>query len=191
MYTVTMCRARSIDRTNHSCSINVIYEGTPPEVVRFGPAWPGDNFELIDKDVEVRPGVHLISQVSEVPGTKEMRELSLAIDTPEGLVLVVGCAHPGIVKVVEAATALDRNIRLAAGGLHLIVASNTEIDQVVTALRDRLNVRSIAPAHCTGEPAFAALAKAFGSRYVFAGLGATVSLSEPKNDESSRTQSPE
>src|SRR6476646_6882912 len=39
------------------------YDGTPPAVMRFGAAWPGVNFELIDKTTEITPGIHLIDLV--------------------------------------------------------------------------------------------------------------------------------
>jgi hypothetical protein len=54
-----------------------------------------------------------------------------------------------------------------------------DIEKIVTALHDRLKVDYIAPGHCTGEPAFAALKKAFGDRYVYAGLGTTLTLNTP------------
>ncbi len=60
------------------------YDGTPPEVMRFGAAWPGANFQLVDKNTEIVPGIHLIALVSDKPGTLELRELSLVINTPEG-----------------------------------------------------------------------------------------------------------
>src|SRR5689334_3820638 len=81
------------------------YDGTPPDVMRFGSAWPGANFQLVDKTAEIFPGIHLISVVSDKPGTLELRELSLALNTPEGMVIVVGCSHPVIDKIVAAAAA--------------------------------------------------------------------------------------
>jgi 7,8-dihydropterin-6-yl-methyl-4-(beta-D-ribofuranosyl)aminobenzene 5'-phosphate synthase len=78
------------------------YEGAPPELMQFGTAWQGANFELIDKTTEVAPGITLIALVSDAPGTKELKELSLAVNTTEGIVLVVGCSHPGVEKIVEA-----------------------------------------------------------------------------------------
>src|SRR6202162_4361947 len=62
------------------------YNGAPPEVMRFGPAWPGANFQLVDKNTEITPNIHLITLVSDKPGTLELRELSLAISTPVGMV---------------------------------------------------------------------------------------------------------
>ena len=61
------------------------YDGAPPDVMRFGAAWPAANFQLVDKNVEIAPGIHLIALVSDKPGTLELRELSLALNTPEGM----------------------------------------------------------------------------------------------------------
>ena len=152
------------------------YDGKPPDVIRFGSAWPGANFELIDKLTEIAPGIHLIALVSDKPGTLELRELSLTIDTPDGVAIVVGCSHPGIDKIVEAAAKINPHVYLVAGGFHLVVSKDDEIDRIVTALRDTYKVAYVAPGHCTGEPTFTALKKAFGARYLYAGLGTTILL---------------
>ena len=157
------------------------YDGAPPNVMRFGSAWPGANFQLVDKTVEIAPDIHLISLISDKTGTLELHELSLAINTPEGMVLVVGCSHPGIDKIVEAASTINPRIHLIAGGLHLVVASDPEIGKIVTALHDTFKVQYIAPGHCTGEPAFTALRKTFGDHYLYAGLGTTLALSSDQN----------
>jgi 7,8-dihydropterin-6-yl-methyl-4-(beta-D-ribofuranosyl)aminobenzene 5'-phosphate synthase len=111
--------------------------GAPPEVMRFGSAWPGANFQLVDKNTEITPDIHLIALVSDKPGTLELRELSLAINTPDGMVIVVGCSHPGIDKIVEAAGTINPRIHLIVGGFHLVVSSDADIQKIVTALHDR------------------------------------------------------
>src|SRR5438128_12423502 len=110
------------------------YDGAPPAVMRFGAAWPGANFQLIDKHTEIAPGIHLIALVSDKPGTLELRELSLAINTPEGMVLVVGCPHQAIDNTVDATTAINKRIHLIAGGFHLVVAQDADIAKIVTVL---------------------------------------------------------
>jgi 7,8-dihydropterin-6-yl-methyl-4-(beta-D-ribofuranosyl)aminobenzene 5'-phosphate synthase len=152
------------------------YDGAPPEVMRFGAAWPGANFQLIDKNTEIAPGIHLIALVSDKPGTLELRELSLAINTPEGMVIVVGCSHPGIEKIVEAAAKINPRIHFIVGGFHLVASKDEEIEKIVAALRDTFKVAYIAPGHCTGEPTFTALKKAFGDHYLYAGLGTSFAL---------------
>jgi 7,8-dihydropterin-6-yl-methyl-4-(beta-D-ribofuranosyl)aminobenzene 5'-phosphate synthase len=152
------------------------FDGNPPTVMNFGSAWPGANFGLIDKTTEVSPGMTLIALVSDAPGTKELKELSLAINTPEGIVLIVGCSHPGIDSIVTEAARINTHIHLIAGGLHLVAAPDSVVGKVVTSLKDKWKVDWIAPGHCTGEPAFLALKQAFGERYLYAGLGTVVEL---------------
>jgi len=152
------------------------YDGVPPEVMRFGAAWPAANFQLVDKNVEIAPGIHLIALVSDKPGTLELRELSLALNTPDGMVVVVACSHPGIDKIVDAAAKINPRIHLVAGGFHLVASKDDEIEKIVSGLLDTYKVAYVAPGHCTGEPTFAALRKAFGVRYLYAGLGTTLAL---------------
>src|SRR6202171_5848530 len=95
------------------------YGGAPPQVMKFGAAWQEANFELIDKTTEIAPGMTLIALVSDTPGTKELKELSLAINTAEGVVLLVGCSHPGIARIVEAAAGINPKIHVIAGGVSL------------------------------------------------------------------------
>jgi 7,8-dihydropterin-6-yl-methyl-4-(beta-D-ribofuranosyl)aminobenzene 5'-phosphate synthase len=152
------------------------YDGKPPEVMTFGTAWQGANVEPIEKTTEVASDITLIALVSDAPGTRELKELSLAVNTPDGLVLVVGCSHPGIDKIVEAAAAINPKIHLIAGGFHLVVAPDDTIAKTVAALKDTFKVENVAPGHCTGEPTFAALKQAFGNRYIYAGVGISLPL---------------
>jgi 7,8-dihydropterin-6-yl-methyl-4-(beta-D-ribofuranosyl)aminobenzene 5'-phosphate synthase len=166
------------------------YGGRPPQIMEFGTAWPTANFQLIDQTTEIMPGITLIALISDLPGTKELKELSLAVNTPDGLVLVVGCSHPGIERIVEAATAINPKIHLIAGGFHLVVATDDAIEKIVTALKDKFRVENIAPGHCTGEPTFAALMKAFGSRYIYAGLGTSLVIGPDINSNVRRGEAP-
>src|SRR5262252_7822409 len=152
------------------------YDGRPPEVMKFGSAWANARFELIDQTTEIAPGITLIALVSDLPGTRELKELSLAANTADGMVLVVGCSHPGIERIVEAAATINPRIQLIAGGFHLVAAPDEAITKVVTALKDRFKVERIAPGHCTGEPTFTALKKAFGDKYLYAGLGTSIGI---------------
>src|SRR4051794_13911488 len=152
------------------------FDGRPPETLEFGTAWPSANFMPLEKTTEIAPRIFILSLVSDAPGTRELRELSLAIDTPHGLILVVGCSHPGIEKILEAATAINRHVRIVFGGLHLPAAPDEQISRVGTALHEQFKVERLAPGHCTGEPAFAAFRKIWGVNYIYAGLGSVIEL---------------
>jgi 7,8-dihydropterin-6-yl-methyl-4-(beta-D-ribofuranosyl)aminobenzene 5'-phosphate synthase len=152
------------------------YNGAPPDVMRFGSAWPGVDFELVDKNAEIAPDIHLIALVSNKPGTLELRELSLAINTAEGVVIVVGCSHPGVDRIVAAAARINPRIHAIAGGFRLVVTSDADIETIVAALHHTYKVEYAALGHCTGEPALTALKQTFGDRYLYARVGRTVEL---------------
>lgn len=153
------------------------FDGNPPDTLRFGTAWPQGNFTWVTQTTEVAPGFHLIMLRGSWGVDLDVMELSLAIDTPQGIVLVVGCSHPTIEGIVEAARAeIDKPLHLLVGGTHLLPASDQEIGRIAAALHDTWKLAWIAPGHCTGEPAFEILKKTFGERYVYAGLGTTLAL---------------
>jgi 7,8-dihydropterin-6-yl-methyl-4-(beta-D-ribofuranosyl)aminobenzene 5'-phosphate synthase len=152
------------------------FDGRPPAELTFGTPWPAADFIWIDSVTDVAPGVSIIPTVSHTPGTLELRELSLALRTPDGLILIVGCSHPGIETIVEASTRVANHVSLILGGLHLVTTPDAEIERIATSLHDRWHVDRIAPGHCTGEPAFAALERVFKDRYLYAGLGTTIDL---------------
>ena len=165
-------------RRNESLPADMRYfDGRPPETLRFGSPWPDGNFTWISKTTEVAPGFHLILLNGSWGADLEVKEVSLAIDTPDGIVLIVGCSHPTIEKIVAAAkSAINKPIHLVLGGTHLLPAKDDQISSIATSLRDNWSVRYLAPGHCTGEPAFAILKEAFGDRYIYAGLGTTLLL---------------
>lgn len=153
------------------------FDGSPPDTLYFGTPWPQGKFHWIAETSEVAPGFFLILLKGSWGVDLDVMEISLAIDTPKGIVLIVGCSHPTIEKIVEAAAKLiDKPIHLLIGGLHLLPATDEQTRQIAGALRDTWNVAWIAPDHCTGEPAFEILKNTFGSRYLYAGLGTTISL---------------
>jgi 7,8-dihydropterin-6-yl-methyl-4-(beta-D-ribofuranosyl)aminobenzene 5'-phosphate synthase len=102
--------------------------------------------------------------------------LSLAIKSPKGLILIDGCSHAGIEKIPDAAREVDPRVHLLLGGLHLVKTPDPEIERIVTELRDNRKLERIAPGHCAREPAFDALKRSFGERYIYAGLGSIVDL---------------
>lgn len=158
------------------------FDGNPPATLRFGSPWSKGNFTWVTTTTEVAPGFHLILLKGPWGVDLDVMEISLAIDTPEGIVLVVGCSHPTIEKIVEAAKAVkalsDKPIHLVIGGLHLLPATNEAISRTAASLHDTWKVEWMAPVHCTGEPAFEILKQTFGERYVYAGLGTTILLGQ-------------
>ncbi len=152
------------------------FGGRLPDTLVAGTPWPAANFVWVDSTVRIGPGVSIVATVSDRPGTLELKELSLVVETPQGAVILVGCSHPGIERIVEAAAAVSPHPHLIMGGLHLVTAPDGEIERVARALHDRFGLDLIAPGHCTGEPAFAELRRVFATAYRYAGLGETIPI---------------
>jgi 7,8-dihydropterin-6-yl-methyl-4-(beta-D-ribofuranosyl)aminobenzene 5'-phosphate synthase len=152
------------------------FNGELIDAIVGGSVWPRANLVSIEQTTEVAPGIYLIALVSDTSGTRELRELSLAIRTPQGIVLVVGCSHPGIERIVEAASAIDPHLRIVFGGFHMPAAPDTDVARVATALHEHWKVDELAPGHCTGEPAFAHFKRVWGRQYRYAGVGTVLEL---------------
>jgi 7,8-dihydropterin-6-yl-methyl-4-(beta-D-ribofuranosyl)aminobenzene 5'-phosphate synthase len=96
--------------------------------------WPQANFIRVDSTTEIAPGIFLVPTTSQVTGTLELREISMAIRGPQGLIIVDGCSHAGVEKILEAAAKIDPHVRVLFGGLHLVSASDADIQRISTAL---------------------------------------------------------
>jgi len=152
------------------------FGGTEPEGLASGRLYDTGNFVLVNQLTEISPDIFLVRTVSQKTGTLELPELTLAIKRSNGLLLVDGCSHVGIEAILEAARAVDPRTEIVFGGFHLVTTPVEEIDALVENLKTKWKVQRIAPGHCTGEPAFARLKKAYGESYLYAGLGTTVEL---------------
>jgi 7,8-dihydropterin-6-yl-methyl-4-(beta-D-ribofuranosyl)aminobenzene 5'-phosphate synthase len=122
--------------------------------------------------IEVTPGLTIAAGLFTTGEMgRSIPEQALIIQTEQGLVIVTGCAHPGIVEIVEQTqTLLDGQVRLVLGGFHLGGKREAEIDAILTDFR-RLEVEQVAPCHCTGDQAIAMLAAEYGEDYIQAGVG--------------------
>jgi 7,8-dihydropterin-6-yl-methyl-4-(beta-D-ribofuranosyl)aminobenzene 5'-phosphate synthase len=152
------------------------YSGKQPENFDSGSPWQDANFEIISDTAEIWPGFFLLTTKSDKPGTREMNELSLAIRTPAGLAVVVGCSHPGVEKILEAAAKIDPQLYTVAGGFHLVVSPPEEVQRVAAILEETLKIKRVAPGHCTSELGFKVLMERFKDRFDQAGLGQTIKL---------------
>lgn len=111
--------------------------------------------------------------------TDELWEQCLAVDTPDGLVVLVGCSHPGILPMLEQVKRqTGRPLYLVIGGFHLLRKTEAEARQIAIAMQ-ALGVEHVSAAHCTGEAATQAFRDVFGDHYVSAGVGAVIKLPLP------------
>jgi 7,8-dihydropterin-6-yl-methyl-4-(beta-D-ribofuranosyl)aminobenzene 5'-phosphate synthase len=115
-----------------------------------------------------------ILTTGEVPGG--LPEQALLIHSPQGLVVVTGCAHPGIVRIVERAIELtEEPVHLVMGGFHLRDSSQMEISAILAEFR-RLGVRRVAPSHCSGDLAIRMFAEEYGEDFIPTGAGSVITI---------------
>lgn len=151
------------------------FGGNPPEQIAFGSAWPDGDFRWIGETNQIAPGLHLIANHGHWGVDLDVKELSFAVETENGLVLIVGCSHPTIETIVRTATeATGRPVDMIVGGLHLLPADHDELRRVSESLRDEWRVRRIAPGHCTGEHALTIIRDVFGADFIEAGPGSLI-----------------
>lgn len=100
-----------------------------------------------------------------------IKEQSLIIKTEKGLVVITGCAHPGIVNIVKKAKDLTKNdAYLVSGGFHLGGASDSEIRDITRSFKE-MEVKKVAPCHCTGDRAIRLFKEEYKGDFIKAGVG--------------------
>jgi len=125
--------------------------------------------------------VHQATKIAEgVYTTGEMGsgviEQALVVSTAKGLVVVTGCAHPGVVEMVERAKEMGGDeIYLVLGGFHLGGASEGRIKEIIGEFQ-RLGVRKLAPCHCTGDKAISLFREAYGEDFIQNGAGQIIEV---------------
>jgi len=145
------------------------------------------------KVVEVEQPLKICENVySTGPLGRLIREQALVIRMGKGLVVITGCAHPGIVKIVNSAKQLLKDdvllpapvvpaqvtqIQLVMGGFHLEWTTKGKIEGIISSFKE-LGVRYVGPCHCTGDKARSLFEKHFGKNYINIGAGKVVTVAD-------------
>ncbi len=157
----------------------------------------GAKFRLGNELVEVGPGVLLTGEIPRYStfekGDSKMTailpdgntihpdplkdDLSLIVDSSKGLILVLGCAHAGMINIIEytlAQTGRDR-IYAIIGGTHLGFSSDEQFEETLKVI-ERYQIERIGVSHCTGLPKAAMLHAQLGDRFFFGNVGVTLEV---------------
>lgn len=103
-------------------------------------------------------------------------EQSLILNTAKGLVVITGCAHPGIVEIIKKVKELyNKEIYLVMGGFHLFEKNEREIREIIKEFRS-LEVKNVAPCHCTGERAIELFKEEYQGNFIRNGVGKLIEL---------------
>jgi len=105
-----------------------------------------------------------------------LKEQSMIVKTGKGLVVITGCAHPGVVNIVKSAKEqLDEKIHLVLGGFHLGGMSDSRISEIMDSFKE-LEVEKAAPCHCTGERAIELFKEAYKEDFIANGVGNVIEI---------------
>lgn len=105
-----------------------------------------------------------------------IKEQSLVIETQKGLIIITGCAHPGIVNIVKyVKNRFNKKVYLVLGGFHLMAYSEDQVNQIIKELKE-LGVEKVGPSHCTGGRPIDLFKKAWGEDFIDLGCGAKIEI---------------
>jgi len=146
------------------------------------PVWLSDNvvtsgeipmttdYETIDPGLYVKEG-------DELRPDPLRDDQALFIKTPEGLVVILGCAHRGVINTLRHAQKLMevKPIHTVVGGTHLFRATEVQLELTIAELK-ALGIQRLGGSHCTGMPAAARLAQEFGQNFFFNNTGTRITF---------------
>jgi 7,8-dihydropterin-6-yl-methyl-4-(beta-D-ribofuranosyl)aminobenzene 5'-phosphate synthase len=151
---------------------------------------------IFDKDfIEVDKGLFLTGEVprqtnfeksdprlfSEIDG-KTTQDLflddqSLVLDTEKGLILILGCAHAGMINIINHVIHKTgkQNFYAIVGGTHLDFLTPEQLEESIKSLK-RVEIGKIGVSHCTGMKAAFRLQQEFGNRFFYGCVGGVLEV---------------
>ena len=103
-------------------------------------------------------------------------EQALVLNTKKGLVVMTGCSHPGIVRMLtEIKSTFRKNIYMVFGGFHLMDKSESEMNDIITEMK-AMGVVKCGATHCTGDKQIQMFRDSFGDNYFEMGVGNTIMI---------------
>ena len=180
--------AKHMARLSPDPAVAPLYIGPPQTQEAFEAA--GAIFDFREETGAVAPGFHFITayarQPEQTPGDRQLvlpqgedhvpdpiaEDANLLLETPSGPVLVLGCAHGGVLNILDHVKATFGISRLHAilGGTHLMFYAPEQIRAAIEAF-EAFDVKVVGVSHCTGPQAAMTLAQHFGDRFQQAAAG--------------------
>ncbi|MFA5062979.1 MAG: MBL fold metallo-hydrolase [Candidatus Omnitrophota bacterium] len=116
--------------------------------------------------LQIKDSVYSTGELCKLSEGRKIYEQSVVIRTADGLAVICGCAHPGVVNIIrEVKENFQTNVHLLIGGLHLKDNTNEKNRNIIEELR-KLGIRKVAPLHCTGQSAQNLFKKSYKDKYV-------------------------
>lgn len=123
----------------------------------------------VEDPVEIIPGVYSTGDMA-----GPVREQALALVTDGGVVVITGCAHPGVDRIMEKAIDVTgEKVLFVMGGFHLRGAEKTRLDEIISVF-EKNGVKYCGASHCTGDESIEYFKEHYGDRYVRLGAGRVI-----------------
>jgi len=161
------------DFLNKNSDVTVFMPRSLPKSVKEKVKNAGAKLVEVHKSTQICPNAYSTGEL----GTW-IKEESLVLKTKKGLVIITGCAHPGIVNIIKKAKKLFKDdVYLVLGGFHLSGMSISKIKKIVEDFKDE-KVEKVAPCHCSGDLARKLFEKVYGRNFIPAGCGKKIKIKD-------------
>ena len=125
----------------------------------------------VDKPIEICGDVYLSGEM----GTR-IAEQAVVLDTSQGLVIITGCAHPGIASMVkDIRNHHNKDVHFVFGGFHLMQHSPDQVKEIIEHF-NQAGIKKCGATHCTGDNAIEIFKKAYGENFVGMGVGRVIEI---------------
>ncbi|MCM8813757.1 MAG: MBL fold metallo-hydrolase [Candidatus Omnitrophica bacterium] len=153
-----------------------IWPGFKPEIKEKIAAF-GVRLVEVGQLTRIKEGIFSSGQMRADCGTRVVFEQAVVLKFLKSLTIITGCAHPGVIPILEAVQKqfARETVTALIGGFHLKDNPPQMNFQIITALR-RAGLRKIVPLHCTGAAAVRMISEMFGRRCVRAREGDTIDI---------------
>ena len=153
--------------------IDVYVPQSFPDEFKKGIEVQGANLVLVSDAKKIRDNVWSTGEMG-----SEIIEQSLVIQTPRGLIIITGCAHPGIENIVAKTVEIkDEKILLVMGGFHLLRTGTDAVELIARDFKDK-HIQYAAPTHCSGDETIKVFQEVFGEQYLKLGTGKVIQTAE-------------
>ena len=167
------------DFLKENSNVSVYVPASFPDIFKKKVKSYGAELVEVSKEQKICEGIYSTGEL----GTS-IEEQSLVIKSGNGLIVITGCAHPGIVEIVRKAKEIcDEKLYLVFGGFHLISHSQERIKKIIQEFKN-LGVVKAGPCHCSGEQAMQLFSEEYGEDFVKIGVGKVIGKGNKKKKES-------
>ncbi len=134
----------------------------------------GINILQVSGSLQIKENVYSTGQLYSRSEERDIYEQALVVRSQEGLNVVTGCAHPGIIKIIEhVKNQFNEPVRLIIGGFHLKNNTVKQIQEVISNLKSS-GISKVAPTHCTGKIATMLFQEKYGDDFIKVKAGQTI-----------------